>query len=230
MDNARDIWNAVKARFGENAESKKMRMSMLKLKEATTAGDAGEFALMGVTSEVHNCLFGCNTQYNELTKMYDALNKQNNEYYIHDKAYKNSLKTLEKQKRVLQQNQLTLEGKIRVLSIELENTSNLLKYSEKLNANCETAKKDLQTKLDNHLVQTKKWRTSSKNLYRLIDSSMSVRTKVGLGFTDCISQKELGWDESAFSVFTTTSEDVEGVPTSYSISVGLCSEDLPLES
>nr|GFB25128.1 ribonuclease H-like domain, Gag-pre-integrase domain protein [Tanacetum cinerariifolium] len=71
----------------------------------------------------------------------------------------------------------------------------------------------LPIKLDNHLVQTKKWRTSSKNLYRLIDSSMSVRTKVGLGFTNCISKKELGWDDSDFSVFTTTSEDVEGRPT-----------------
>nr|GEX86814.1 putative ribonuclease H-like domain-containing protein [Tanacetum cinerariifolium] len=42
---------------------------------------------------------------------------------------------------------------------------------------------------------------------------MSVRTKVGLGFTDCISQKELGWDDFAFNVFTTTSKDVEGRPT-----------------
>ncbi|GJZ31013.1 hypothetical protein Tco_0576060 [Tanacetum coccineum] len=32
MDNARDIWNAVKARFGGNAESKKMRKPMLKQK------------------------------------------------------------------------------------------------------------------------------------------------------------------------------------------------------
>nr|GFB91778.1 hypothetical protein [Tanacetum cinerariifolium] len=47
----------------------------------------------------------------------------------------------------------------------------------------------------------------------LIDSFISVRTKVGLGFTDGISQKELGWDDSAFSIFTTTSEDVEGRPT-----------------
>ncbi|GJS30512.1 putative ribonuclease H-like domain-containing protein, partial [Tanacetum coccineum] len=73
----------------------------------------------------------------------------------------------------------------------------------------ETAKKDLQTKLDNHLVQTKKWRTSSKNMFRLVDSSMSVRTKVGLGFTNYIGENELGWDESAFSVFTTNSEEVE---------------------
>nr|GEZ71088.1 ribonuclease H-like domain, reverse transcriptase, RNA-dependent DNA polymerase [Tanacetum cinerariifolium] len=102
--------------------------------EASTAVDAGEFALMGVTSE-----------------------------------------------RVLQRNQLTLEDKIKVLSIELENTSNLLKHSKRINADVKTAKKELQTKLDNHLVQSEK-------------------------------ENELGWDDSAFSVFTTTSEDVEGRP------------------
>nr|GEV24933.1 hypothetical protein [Tanacetum cinerariifolium] len=117
--------------------------------------------------------------------------------------------------RVLQRNQLTLEDKIRVLSIELENTSNLLKHSERINANVETAKIELQTKLDNHLVQTDKWRISSKNLFRLIDSSMSVRTKVGLGFNNYIRENELGWDDSAFSVFTTNSEDVEGRPLFY---------------
>nr|GEW28809.1 ribonuclease H-like domain-containing protein [Tanacetum cinerariifolium] len=130
--------------------------------EANTAGDAGEFALMGVTSE------------------------------------------------------LTLEDEIRVLSIELENTSNLLKHSERINADFETAKKDLQTKLDNHLVQTEKWRNSSKNLFRLIDSSISVKTKVGLGFTNCISKNKLGWDDCAFSIFTTNSEDVEGRPIFHS--------------
>nr|GEV23989.1 copia protein [Tanacetum cinerariifolium] len=59
---------------------------------------------------------------------------------------------------------------------------------------------------------TSEWRNSFKNLFKLIDSTMSVRTKVGLGFTNCISENELGWDDSAFSVFTTNSEDVEGRP------------------
>ncbi|GKC07154.1 hypothetical protein Tco_0998764 [Tanacetum coccineum] len=81
--------------------------------------------------------------------------------------------------------------------------------SENINAIAETAKKELQTKLDNHLVQIEKWRTSSKNLFRLIDSSMSVRTKVGLGFNNYIRENELGWDDSAFSVFTTNSEEVD---------------------
>nr|GEX96148.1 copia protein [Tanacetum cinerariifolium] len=52
MDDARDIWNAIKARIGGNAESKKMRKSMLKQEFLVfRTGDAGEFALMGVTSE-----------------------------------------------------------------------------------------------------------------------------------------------------------------------------------
>ncbi|GJW25117.1 hypothetical protein Tco_0038928, partial [Tanacetum coccineum] len=70
-------------------------------KEVSTAGDAGEFALMGVTSEVHNCPFGCDNKYNELQRQHNELNEQNSEYFIKVQAYKNSLKTLEKQKRVL---------------------------------------------------------------------------------------------------------------------------------
>nr|GEW79397.1 hypothetical protein [Tanacetum cinerariifolium] len=69
------------------------------------------------------------------------LNEQNSKYFIQVQAYKNSLKTLEKQTRILQRNQLTLEDKIRVLSIELDNTSNLLKHSERINADVEIAKK-----------------------------------------------------------------------------------------
>nr|GFC24484.1 hypothetical protein [Tanacetum cinerariifolium] len=44
-------------------------------KEANPAGDAGEFAHMGVTSEVHNCPFGCDNKYNELHKQYNELNE-----------------------------------------------------------------------------------------------------------------------------------------------------------
>ncbi|GJV12279.1 ribonuclease H-like domain-containing protein [Tanacetum coccineum] len=111
-----------------------------------------------------------------------------------------------------EQNQLGYEEKIRVLSIELENTTNLLKHFERINVEAEIAKKDLQTKPDNHLAKTKKWTSSSKNLFRLIDSSMSVRTKAGLGFDKYIGESELGWDDSEFSIFTPKSKEVEGRP------------------
>nr|GEW41212.1 hypothetical protein [Tanacetum cinerariifolium] len=103
-------------------------------------------------------------------------------------------------------------GEFALMGVTFENTSNLLKHSERINANVKTAKKELQINLNNHLVQTKKWRISSKNLFRLIDNSMSIRTKVGLGFNNYIRENELGWDDSAFSVFTTNSKDVEGRP------------------
>nr|GEU42760.1 hypothetical protein [Tanacetum cinerariifolium] len=166
MDDARDIWNAVKARFSGNAKSKKMRKSMLKQefsefriskaeglhKRSQDAGDGGEFALMGITSEF--------------------------------KLTGTRLK-LWKTKESSSTNQLTFKDKIRVLSIELENTFNLLKHSERINADVKTAKKDLQTKLDNHLARTEK-------------------------------KNKLGWDDSAFSVFTTTSKDVKGRPIFHS--------------
>nr|GEV90926.1 putative reverse transcriptase domain-containing protein [Tanacetum cinerariifolium] len=140
MDDARDIWNAIKARFGGNAKSKKMRKSMLKQ----------EFSKFRIS--------------------------ENSEM------------------------QVMLENLLLWVSLL------------RINVDFKTAKKDLQTKLDNHLLQTEKWRNSSKNLFRLIDSSMSVRTKVGLGFNNCIRENKLGRDDSAFSVFTTNFEDVEGRP------------------
>ncbi|GJT83502.1 putative ribonuclease H-like domain-containing protein [Tanacetum coccineum] len=97
------------------------------------------------------------------------------------KAYKNSLKTLEKQKRVYHQNQLGYEEKIRVLSIELENTTNLLKHSERINVEAEIAKKDLQTKLDNHLAKTENSSTSFGELHSLSDNTDLDETQMTYG-------------------------------------------------
>nr|GEY37527.1 reverse transcriptase domain-containing protein [Tanacetum cinerariifolium] len=51
---------------------------------------------------------------------------------------------------------------------------------------------DLMTKLDNEIANQVKWNNSGKNLYKLIDSSMSVRTKRGLGLHKYIGDGELG--------------------------------------
>nr|GEU35143.1 hypothetical protein [Tanacetum cinerariifolium] len=57
---------------------------------------------------------------------------------------------------------------------------------------------------------------------------MSVRTKVGLGFTNCIGENELGWDDSAFSVFTTHSKDVEGRPIFHRFAITDSMKAVPL--
>ncbi|GJR96911.1 putative reverse transcriptase domain-containing protein [Tanacetum coccineum] len=120
----------------------------------------------------------------EVIEFNAKLKKKHVNQYNMVQAYKSSLKTLEKQKKILLNNQLVFEEKIRVLSSELENTTNLLKYSEKVNAEMSWEKQDLQAKLENERAINAKWTSSSKNLVKLIDSSMTVRTKSGLDPTD----------------------------------------------
>ncbi|GJR39233.1 hypothetical protein Tco_1214917 [Tanacetum coccineum] len=251
----RDIWNAVKARFGGNAESKKMRKSRLKqefsefricdtkdaieegaakiyklitgadTKEVSTAGDAREFALMGVTSEFEidiqristhsssqspsHSAFVSTTSTSKKMSYTESPSFSSSTTYSAPSSSKARSHSFEGTAEVYSlitgngtdtaagefalmgmTSKLGYEEKIRVLSIELENTTNLLKHSERINVEAEIAKKDLQTKLDNHLAKTEK-------------------TKVGLGFDKYIGESELGWDDSEFSIFTPKSEEVE---------------------
>ncbi|GJX80476.1 putative ribonuclease H-like domain-containing protein [Tanacetum coccineum] len=219
-----DIWNAVKARFGGNAESKKMRKSMLKQ----------EFSEFRISKAE-----GLHKGYDRMQKILSQLNQLKAKPEDEDI----NLKFLRALPSSWSQVALTLKTKgglellsfddlyykLKTLEVDIKgystfsssqsacpshsafvSTTSASKKKREINAIAETAKKELQTKLDNHLVQIEKWRTSSKNLFRLIDSYMSVRTKVGLGFNNYIRGNELGWDDSAFSVFTTNSEEVEG--------------------
>nr|GEZ96462.1 reverse transcriptase domain-containing protein [Tanacetum cinerariifolium] len=68
------------------------------------------------------------------------------------------------------------------------------------------------TKLDNKTANHANWNNSGKNLYKLIDSSMLVRTKRGLGLDKYMGEGELGIDDSKFSIFYTNSDELEGQP------------------
>nr|GEY98275.1 ribonuclease H-like domain-containing protein [Tanacetum cinerariifolium] len=68
------------------------------------------------------------------------------------------------------------------------------------------------SKLDNEIANQAKWNNSGRNLYKLIESFMSVRTKRGLGFDKYIGGGELGIDDSKVSIFHTNSDDLEGQP------------------
>nr|GEV20678.1 hypothetical protein [Tanacetum cinerariifolium] len=73
-------------------------------------------------------------------------------------------------------------------------------------------KQELMSKLENEIANQAKWNNSGRNLYKLIDSSMSVRTKRGLGLDKYIGEGELGIDDSKVSIFHTNSDDLEGQP------------------
>ncbi|GKC30833.1 putative ribonuclease H-like domain-containing protein, partial [Tanacetum coccineum] len=109
-------------------------------------------------------------------------------------------------------NQLAYEEKIKVLERDLENTTNLLKYSKNINNNVNLEKQELQTKLDNTLARFAKWKETSKNLAKLVDSSMFVKTKLGLGYGDYIGEDEVYYPTMP-SIFDPTPEEVDGNPT-----------------
>ncbi|GJR30932.1 putative ribonuclease H-like domain-containing protein [Tanacetum coccineum] len=117
-----------------------------------------------------------------------------------NRAYQHAVKTLESQKEWYHKTQIALEEKIRVLSANLENTTNTLSYTEKLHDQAQKEKKEWEVKFEATLARFEKWKESSKNLKNLIDSSMSTRTKVGLGFQEYFGVDEV-FDLSTPSVF-----------------------------
>ncbi|GJS83408.1 ribonuclease H-like domain-containing protein [Tanacetum coccineum] len=172
---------------------------------------AAEFALMGISSQVHTCPFGCEHLYAELKKEFDNVEVQYKECYIQVQAYKSTLQTLEQQKGWYQSNQLALEERIRILTANLENTTNMLKYTEKLNEQAKLEKLNDKVKLEESNARFDKWKESSKNLVKLINSSMSSRSRFGLGFGDTFGSDEV-FDLSAPSIFDSSPKDVAEKP------------------
>ncbi|GJZ86910.1 putative ribonuclease H-like domain-containing protein [Tanacetum coccineum] len=159
-----------------------------------------EFAMMGISPKVQNCPLGCDSKINDLNNMYNNLDRLYNDCYIKVQAYQNAVKTLESQKDWYNKTQIALEEKIRILSANLENTTNTLCYTEKLYDQAQKEKKEWEVKFEATLARFEKWKESSKNLKKLINSSMSTRTKIGLGFKEYFGKDEV-FDLSTPSVF-----------------------------
>ncbi|GJT43547.1 hypothetical protein Tco_0952262 [Tanacetum coccineum] len=105
---------------------------------------------------------------------------------ISPKAYQHAVKTLESQKDWYHKTQIALEEKIRVLSANLENTTNTLSYTEKLHDQAQNEKKEWEVKYEATLARFDKWKESSKNLKKLINSS----TRLNL-FTQVLQAGEM---------------------------------------
>ncbi|GJQ97274.1 putative ribonuclease H-like domain-containing protein [Tanacetum coccineum] len=158
---------------------------------ADASNAADEFAMMGISPKVQNCPLGCDSKLNDLNNMYNNLDRLYNDCYIKVQAYQNAVKTLESQKDWYHKTQMALEEKIRVLTANLENTTNTLSYTETLHDQAQKEKKEWEVKYEATLARFEKWKESSKNLNKLINSSMSTRTKVGLGFKEYFGENEV---------------------------------------
>nr|GEX32980.1 ribonuclease H-like domain-containing protein [Tanacetum cinerariifolium] len=90
-----------------------------------------EFAMMSLPSKVslHVMCPLCNDAKSKLIKPdYQAKREQLNDCVVNLKAHKNAVKTLEKQIKCHQKNQIAYDEKIRVLSFEVEKQTNMVSY------------------------------------------------------------------------------------------------------
>ncbi|GJS11898.1 putative ribonuclease H-like domain-containing protein [Tanacetum coccineum] len=126
---------------------------------------AAEFAMMGISPKVQNCPLGCDSKINDLNNMYNNLDRLYNDCYIKVQAYQNVVKTLESQKDWYHKTQIALEEKIRVLSANLENTTNTLSYTEKLHDQAQKEKKDWEVKYEATLAKIMKVSPSITGTY-----------------------------------------------------------------
>ncbi|GJY77136.1 putative ribonuclease H-like domain-containing protein [Tanacetum coccineum] len=94
--------------------------------------------------------------------------------------------------------------KLWFMKIYLDDKTDVLAYHKKLLAEAVKEKEELKTKLE-------KWQNSSKSLNKLLDSQMSVKEKIGLGFSEQVKENEL-YDEALMSVFDRHSSDIEDAP------------------
>ncbi|GKD42722.1 hypothetical protein Tco_1267367 [Tanacetum coccineum] len=230
MTDAKEMWEAIKSRFGGNEESKKNKANdnskRLGKKEESNAlmtidgegvdwtshsEEEEDYALMacnssGSDTEVQSCSNECVASYNKLKKLYDEQRAQLSDASIEIKAYTQALKKVEAQLVAHQQGQLWYEEKIRFMKIDLDDKTDVLTYHKKLLAEAEKEKEDLKAKVE-------KWHNSSKNLSLLQNSQMSANDKFGLGYGDHRYDGILSYENEVLqSVFMNKESDLENQP------------------
>nr|GEW39470.1 putative ribonuclease H-like domain-containing protein [Tanacetum cinerariifolium] len=276
MDDARDIWNAVKARFGRNAESKKMRKSMLKqefleFKISKAEGlhkGPSHAAFVSTTSDSKKMSYEDSSSYSSTTTYTDPSNSKTGPHrsgnvienvlqsFVADTepeqqlAYKD-FEQIEK----LDLEEMDLKWQMAMLSVRVnkfeQKSRRKIDFDKKKSARAKGGN-DKQRYSSFKIKEIGKKEEDSKALITvdtLVDwtyhdgKSNGVITSKELGIiTGCdtedaikeeliqrkpvlqvmlenllswvslLRENELGWDDSAFSVFTTNSKDVEGRP------------------
>nr|GEW75521.1 xylulose kinase-1 [Tanacetum cinerariifolium] len=173
IKDAKTIWDAIKTRFGGNAESKKMQKnnsqdSKNKGRDVGNAGYIGRNNGKRLAKE------------KDEKALCEKLRKANLEII----DYQYGLESIEGQLYVHQQNEVICKEKIIILEYNVKDKSNLLKYTQKQLDEALREKEDLKAKLE-------KFETSSKNLTKLLNSQICVKVKTGLGYDTQFNEKEV---------------------------------------
>nr|GEY94320.1 hypothetical protein [Tanacetum cinerariifolium] len=211
LDDAREIWLAVKARFDGNEESKKMRKTMLKqaFLEFSVSEEEGlhkgyDRALPSSWSQVALTLkTRGGLEYLSFDDLYNKL-RECNVKKVDEKAKYSTFKISETEEAEQVYGLMVgFESEFAVPTGNAVGGVNPVAIEFAMMGNSPKAKlekNEWEVKFVESLARFDKWKESSKNLAKLLYSSMSTRTKLGLGFKEYIGSDEV-CDLSIPSVF-----------------------------
>ncbi|GKD49619.1 ribonuclease H-like domain-containing protein [Tanacetum coccineum] len=157
----------------------------------------GSSSSSSLDSEVHTCFKDCLKSYETLQKQYDqqreALNKSNLEVI----GYQMGLESLEARIVIHENNEAVYEEDIAFLKYDVQVKDISIKDLKNQLEEALKEKDDLKLKLENS-------KESSKKLTKLINSQLSAKDKVGLGYDSQINENEV-----VYSVFNSRECDVD---------------------
>ncbi|GKA74880.1 hypothetical protein Tco_0781258 [Tanacetum coccineum] len=191
MTDAKEMWDAIKSRFGGNDESKKMQKYILKqqfegFSVSNTEGlhkGYDRFQSLLSQLEIHGA--GVSTE--------DANQKFLRSLpYAWNSGNKDGSRTGQKE-----------DSKA---LIDLDDKTDVLTYYKKLLAEAQKEKEDLKAKVE-------KWHNSSKNLSKLLNTQMSANDKFGRGYGDHRYDGILSYEnEVLHSIFMNKESELEKQP------------------
>ncbi|GJR55068.1 putative ribonuclease H-like domain-containing protein [Tanacetum coccineum] len=165
-------------------------------------------ALMAISSnnEVSLCSKTCIDSYNKLKTLCDEQTNQLGEQEAKILAYNQAVKKLEAQIVTFQKQQLSLNEQLTFQANELYEKDEKLKKYRRIGMKAVKEKEQLQKIVDS-------WKDSSKNLWKLVNSSMSSNSKVGLGYGIRSNNEVLSYEEEMNrTMFNCTEEDFVAKP------------------
>ncbi|GJR17973.1 ribonuclease H-like domain-containing protein [Tanacetum coccineum] len=140
-----------------------------------TEDEETNHALMAISSssEVSLCSKTCIDSYNTLKTLCDEQMNQLGDQEAQILAYSQAVKKLEAQLVTFQKQQLSLNEKLTFQANEIYEKDEKLKKYRRIGMKAVKEKEQLQKTLDS-------WKDSSKNLWRLINSGMSSKSRVNI--------------------------------------------------
>nr|GEU57801.1 integrase, catalytic region, zinc finger, CCHC-type, peptidase aspartic, catalytic [Tanacetum cinerariifolium] len=224
MDDAKEMWEAIKSKFGGNNESKKMQKYLLKqqfegffvsalegLHKRSLPSSWSQVALIIRTKPGLDTFRFDDLYNNQRVFEHDvkgtiiSSSSSSNTQNVAFVSFDNTSRTNDVEAQLLchQQNQLAYEQKIRFMKIDLDDKTNVLAYHKKLLAEALKEKEDLKTKFEN-------WQNSSKNLSRLLNTQMSANDKLGLRYGNYRYGSTLSYENEVLqNVFMNKESDLE---------------------